>query len=145
MVLRLYNHVLPIPLGTHVLLVIAVVTILPTAEIRICTVTDTGVDMVTEIGLAMGIGTDIPTDTVRLIYMGTPTSIVTDPTRGTDMVMGGTTTKVDMVVTIPMVGPPQASRVGASESKTTNELHLCSSDGAIVVVSLVLLVLSFLS
>lgn len=145
MVLRLYNHVLPIPLGTHVLLVITVVTILLTAEIRICTVTDTGVDMVTEIGLAMGIGMDIPTDTVRLIYMGTPTSIVTDPTRGTDMVMGGTTTKVDMVVTIPMVGPPQASRVGASESKTTNELHLCSSDGAIVAVSLVLLVLSFLS
>lgn len=134
MLLHLYNHVLPVPLGTHVLLVITVVTIL-TAEIRIRTVTDTGVDMVTEIGLVVGMGMDIPTDTVRLIHMGTPTSIVTDPTRGTDMVMGGTTTKADMVVTIPMVGPPQASWVGASESKMTNELCLCSSDGAIAVVS----------
>lgn len=135
MLLHLYNHVGPTPLGTHVLLVITVVTILLIAEMRICTVTDTGVDMVTEIGLAVPMGTDIPTDTVTLISMGTPTSIVTDTTRGTDMVTGGTTTKADTVVTIPMVGHPQASWVGASESKMTNELYLCSSDGAIAIVS----------
>lgn len=139
---HLHNHVVPIPPGTHVLLIIMVAKILLTVEISICTVTDTEVDMVMETSMATGIGMDILTDTVTLINTGKPTSMIIGTRRGIGMVMAGTITKADMVTTMVMGDPLRASEVGASESSMRKESHLCSGD-SFTTVSRILHVFAF--